>query len=227
MAFKSFVFVTMGMFAFSVSAQQTTNQALQDCMNKVTARSAATGALIGGLLGAALGGDGKKNKSAAVGAGLGAAAGGLSGWQSSFKTCVDRVNVVTSRNAQSKDYQQTVEKYGYKGDGTLFKLEGIAVSEKVQAGTEMSSSFRLAFLKPDPTENPQVQVSRAWRCGNTEMKVKPEVFSVQQGTTDQVGRVAIPQADASIGVQQCEMLISLESEGLVQQAKRQFEIIPN
>ena len=123
MAFKSFLVITIGMFAFSLNAQQTTNQALQDCMNKVTARSAATGALIGGLLGAVLGGDGNKNKSAALGAGLGAAAGGLSGWQSSFKTCVDRVNVVTSRNAQSKDYQQTVEKYGYKGDGTLFKLE--------------------------------------------------------------------------------------------------------
>lgn len=224
---KLFILVLCGVLANGVSAQQTTNQALQECMNKVTAQSAAAGALVGGLLGAMLGKDGKKNQGAAIGAGLGAAAGGVSGWQSSWKTCTERLNVVTTRNAQTKNIQETSDKYAYKGDGVLFKLEAFGISDQVKAGTEMNSSFRFAVLTPDPTATPQVQVSRAWKCGTTEFNIKPEVFSVQQGTVEQYGRVAIPPAEASIGAQQCEMLISVQSEGQVQYAKKQFLILPN
>lgn len=222
---KVFIAFLSGLLSSSVNAQQqTTNQALQECMNKVTAQSAVAGALVGGLLGAMLGKDGK---GAAIGAGLGAAAGGVAGWQTSWKSCTERLNVVTTRNAQTKNYQETADKYGYNGQGVLFKLEGLGISDQVKAGTDMSSSFRVAVLTPDPTATPQVQVSRAWKCGNTEFNVKPEVFSVQPGTVEQYGRVAIPSADASIGPQQCEMLISLQSEGQVQQAKKPFVILPN
>lgn len=219
--------IASALFIASSHAQQTTNQALQECANKVTAQSAVTGALVGGLLGALMGGDGKKNQAAAIGAGLGAAAGGAIGWQNSWKTCTEQVNVVTVRNAQTKDYQQTAERYGYKGEGVIFKLEGLGISENVKAGSDMSSSFRVALLKPNPTENPQLQVNRSWKCGNTEIKVKPETFAIQQGTVEQYGRVSVPAADASVGVQQCEMTIILESEGLVQKASRQFSITPN
>lgn len=225
---KAITFILSGLLASNVNAQQqTTNPALQECMNKVTAQSAAAGALVGGLLGAMLGKDGKKNQGAAIGAGLGAAAGGVAGWQTSWKTCTERLNVVTTRNAQTKNYQETADKYGYNGQGVLFKLEGLGISDQVKAGTDMNSSFRVAVLTPDPTATPQVQVSRAWKCGNTEFNVKPEIFSVQPGTVEQYGSVAIPSADASIGPQQCEMLISLQSEGQVQQAKKPFVILPN
>jgi len=59
---KSIILVILGALVSGVNAQQTTNQALQECMNKVTAQSAAAGALVGGLLGAILGGDGKRNQ---------------------------------------------------------------------------------------------------------------------------------------------------------------------
>jgi hypothetical protein len=208
------------------SQQQTTNEALQSCMNRVTVQGAVAGAIVGGILGALLGNKDNRGQSAAIGAGVGGAAGGAIGWQSSWKTCTEEVNVVTYTNSQSANYQSTAARYGYTGSGTVFKLEALDITPQVKAGSDMNSSFRVAILKPDPTQTPELKVMRSWQCGNTVIPVKPEIFNVAQGTFTQFGKVSIPSANSDIGVQQCQMLIKLESDGQTQQVVRPFTIIP-
>jgi Glycine zipper 2TM domain len=224
---KSFVmFIGLSMFLNIARAQQTPDQALEACMNKTMAQSAAVGALVGGLFGAMIANKGDKNKGAALGAGLGAAAGGAIGWQNSWKSCTESVNVVTINNLQTEDYKKTAERLGYAGQGVLLKVEGLGVSQQVIAGNKLNASLKFVLLKPEPAETSEVQITRSWVCGSSEISIKPEIFTVAQGTIIQDGKVQIPSVKPDVGAQQCEMTMKIEAEGQSYQVKRPFTIQP-
>ena len=220
------IFLGMSMFLSMGKTQQTTDQALEACMNKTMAQSAAVGAVVGGLLGALFGG-GDKNKSALQGAALGGAAGGVIGWQSSWKSCTESVNVVTFNNVQTEDYKKTAERLAYTGQGVLFKVEGLDVSEQVIAGNQLSTSLKFVVLKPEPAETVQIKITRSWVCGGSQITIKPEIFTVAQGSIFQDGKVQIPSSKPNLGLQECVMDIQITAEGQSYQVKRPFTIQPS
>jgi len=217
---------TFLIYSHSCIAQQTTDQALDACMNKTMAQSAAIGALVGGIFGALLGGN-DRNKVALAGAAVGGAAGGAIGWQNSWKSCTESVNVVTIKNVATEDYKKTAERLGYTGQGVLLKVEALGVSQQVVAGSQLNASLKFVILKPEPAETSQVQITRSWVCGNSQITIKPEVFTVAQGTIIQDGKIQIPTAKSDVGAQQCEMTMQIVAEGQSYQVKRPFTIQPS
>lgn len=220
------LFIGLSLSMNIASTQQTPDQALEACMNKTMVQSAAVGALVGGLFGALLSNKGDKNQGAALGAVLGGAAGGAIGWQNSWKSCTESINVVTINNLQTEDYKKTAERLGYSGQGVLFKIEGLGVSQEVIAGNKLNSSLKFVLLKPEPAETSVVQISRSWVCGSSEITIKPEIFTVAQGTIIQDGKVQIPSVKPDVGPQQCEMTMKIAAEGQSYQVKRPFTIQP-
>lgn len=193
--------------------------------NMVT--GAVAGAAIGALLGAMLGDKNNRGTSATIGAGLGGAAGGAIAWRDSWKSCTEKLNVITLNTVKTQNYQQTAQRLGYKGEDTIFRLEALEVSPEIQGGGQLASSFKAVLLKPDPTQTSQIQVTRKWQCGDTVIETKPEVFVAEQGTIVQQGRVAIPSAKADVGPQQCQMLVQVDGEGKSYKVVRPFVIQPN
>jgi hypothetical protein len=154
------------------------------------------------------------------------AAGGAIGWQNSWKSCTESINVVTINNLQTEDYKKTAERLGYSGQGVLFKIEGLGVSQEVIAGNKLNASLKFVLLKPEPAETSVVQISRSWVCGSSEITIKPEIFTVAQGTIIQDGKVQIPSVKPDVGPQQCEMTMKIAAEGQSYQVKRPFTIQP-
>jgi uncharacterized protein YcfJ len=203
-------------------------KALENCMNKNMMQGAVVGALVGGLIGAALGGADKKGSSAAVGAGLGAAAGGAFAWQKSWKSCNETLNLVTNSNSQTQNFKDTAQRLKYNGKDNLLKVENIAVPSTVYAGKSLDVNFTYALLKQNPNATSTVQIDRMWNCGdeNTSIRIPPEIFTTNQGTFTQTGKIPIPFVKPEIGVQKCQMTTLITAEGQKQEFKRQFVIQP-
>lgn len=221
------LFLAIAVTSSPIKAQQSTNEALEACMNTTMAQSAAVGAIVGGIFGALLADKNDRNKGAAIGASLGGVAGGALGWQNSWKSCTESLNIVTVKNLQTEDYKKTADRLRYNGQGVLLRNEGAAVSQQVQAGSKLNASLKFALLKPDPMETTQVQITRSWVCGSSQISIKPEIFKVSQGTIIQDGKVDIPSVKSDVGPQQCEMTMQVLAEGQVYEVKRPFTILPN
>lgn len=211
----------------SNNINESPEKALENCMNKNMLQGAVVGALVGGLLGAVLGGADKKGSGALVGAGLGAASGGVLAWQKSWKTCNETLNLVTNSNAQTQNYKETAQRLKYNGKDSLFKVENFDMPQSVNAGKSLNVNVKYALLKPNPNATSTVQVDRSWLCGDekTPFKTQPEIFTINQGTFEQTGKILLPPVKPD-GVLNCQMTTQFSAEGQKQEFTKQFVIQP-
>lgn len=213
-----------------IYAEESADQALDQCMRSAAIKGGALGALAGGVLGALAGGKKNRGAGAAIGAIGGGAIGGIAAWRSSWKSC--SANFVAASSTLSSNYTDTSARLGYDQRATVLKIEEAQMPNPIKSQSTLPVNLQYVILTPTP-KNVSVAIQRKLVCMNENNTydegnavLANENLTVEPGTISSKGVILIPKLPAGMPAQDCKMTVLVQAEGLSDSRQGQLIITP-